>query len=69
MSAHRSYKHVVDGLLRISQEGTYINLMFSCLPVELYDLSLYIFPEGVRTLWNGSSMVVARAVLMTLSQV
>lgn len=41
----RNYKHVLDGVMRISRE------------------------EGVLSLWNGSSMVVTRAVLMTLSQI
>jgi dicarboxylate transporter 10 len=43
LSQH-SYKHVVDGVIRISKE------------------------EGALCLWNGSSMVVTRAVL-TLSQI
>jgi dicarboxylate transporter 10 len=41
----RNYRHVLDGLARISRE------------------------EGVLSLWNGSSMVIARAVLVTLSQI
>jgi dicarboxylate transporter 10 len=41
----RNYKHVVDGVIRISKE------------------------EGALCLWNGSSMVVTRAVLITLSQI
>lgn len=41
----RNYKHVVNGVIRISTE------------------------EGPLCLWNGSSMVISRAVLMTLSQI
>lgn len=62
-----SYKHVVDGVRRVTMEGTIIKIKWCSLRLKI--LFLLWLLEGFFKLWTGASLNILRAVLMTLSQV
>ena len=66
-----SYKHVVDGVRRITMEGKQITMAVHSQLRDQNAKIINVLPmtEGFFKLWRGASLNVMRAVLMTLSQV